>query len=72
MSEFDIKNMDIVNDIKSTMIGKNKKFLNLEHLMILPQKFSSVINVLSDSLDLTQEMFILLIQKNYLEMKNLM
>jgi len=27
MSEFDIKNMDIVNDIKSTMIGKNKKIL---------------------------------------------
>jgi len=27
MSEFDIKNMDSVNDIKSTMIGKNKKIL---------------------------------------------
>jgi len=29
MSEFDIKNMDIVNDIKSTMIGKNKKILDV-------------------------------------------
>ena len=27
MSEFDIKNMDSINDIKSTMIGKNKKIL---------------------------------------------
>ena len=27
MSEFDIKNMDSINDIKSTVIGKNKKIL---------------------------------------------
>ena len=30
MSESDIKNMDSINDIKSTVIGKNKKILEFE------------------------------------------